>query len=90
MLRNFEYNIPMKEFARLTGRSISTFKRDFQKTFNDSPEKWLRIKRLEKAHFLIQTEKQKPGDVYLHIGFENLSHFSTAFKEHFGYSPSQL
>lgn len=90
MLQNFEYNIPLKEFARLSGRSLSTFKRDFRKLFSESPEKWLRVRRLEKAHHLLKEQHQKPGDVYLHIGFENLSHFSTAFKEHFGYNPSQV
>jgi len=90
MLRNFEYNVPMKEFARLSGRSISTFKRDFQKTFETTPEKWLRAQRLEKAYYLIKEKHQKPGEIYLRVGFENLSHFSTAFKEHFGFTPSSV
>jgi AraC-like DNA-binding protein len=28
------------------------------------------------------------SDVYLDVGFENLSHFSFAFKKQFGYSPT--
>jgi AraC-like DNA-binding protein len=28
--------------------------------------------------------------VYLEVGFENLSHFSTAFKQEFGYTASSL
>ncbi|MET0298699.1 MAG: AraC family transcriptional regulator [Flavitalea sp.] len=90
MLKNFEFNVPVKEFARLSGRSISTFKRDFQKLFATTPEKWLKEQRLERAHYLIKNKKQKPADIYLRVGFENLSHFSTAFKEMFGVSPSMI
>jgi len=90
MNKNFLFNIPIKEFARLTGRSLSTFKRDFTKVFEDSPEKWLRKRRLSEAYSLIKHQKTKPSDVYLQVGFENFSHFSTAFKTEFGSSPSSL
>lgn len=33
---------------------------------------------------------QKPIDVCYEVGFENLSHFSYAFKKHFGYTPTEL
>ena len=90
MQRNFLFNIPIAEFARLTGRSLSTFKRDFSKVFADSPEKWLRKRRLSEAHSLLKLEQRKPSDVYLQVGFENFSHFSSAFKTEFGYSPSSF
>jgi AraC family transcriptional regulator, exoenzyme S synthesis regulatory protein ExsA len=89
MNRHFTYNVPLQEFAKLTGRSLSTFKRDFMKIFNATPEKWLKKQRLERAHFLITQEKQRPSDVYWDVGFANLSHFSDSFKEYFGYSPNE-
>lgn len=87
MNRHFTYNVPLAQFAKSTGRSISTFKRDFTKIFNVSPEKWLRKKRLDQAYFLIAQKKRRPSDVYLEVGFGNLSHFSESFKKQFGYSP---
>jgi AraC-like DNA-binding protein len=90
MSQNYIYNISMSQFARLTGRSLATFKRDFKKTFENSPEKWLLQKRLERAHFLIAQQQQNPVDVYLDVGFESLSHFSSSFKKFFGYNPSSL
>ncbi|MDT0691836.1 AraC family transcriptional regulator [Salegentibacter sp. F188] len=90
MKSHFTYNVPIKQFAKLTGRSISTFKRDFKKTFSQTPEKWLKDMRLDKAHFLISEKKQKPSEVYLQVGFENFSHFSTSFKERFGYNASTV
>lgn len=90
MNHNYKYNIPLASFAKLTGRSLSTFKRDFTKIFETTPEKWLQQKRLEQAHYLISKKKQRPSDVYLEVGFENLSHFSFAFKKLFGLTPTEL
>jgi AraC family transcriptional regulator, exoenzyme S synthesis regulatory protein ExsA len=90
MLKNYSFNIPLERFAYLTGRSLATFKRDFQKVFHTAPQKWLLATRLKQAHFLIEEKNKRPSDVYAEVGFENLSHFSTAFKKYFGYPPSQL
>ncbi len=46
------HNIPLEKFATLTGRSISTFKRDFQAIFKETPNKWLIKKRLDLAHLM--------------------------------------
>jgi AraC-like DNA-binding protein len=86
--RNFMFNVSLSEFARLTGRSLSTFKRDFRKTYGDTPEKWLRSRRLEEAKRLITHEGKKPSEIYYQVGFENFSHFSTAYKQKFGHSAS--
>jgi AraC family transcriptional regulator, exoenzyme S synthesis regulatory protein ExsA len=90
MLQNFHYNVPVEKFAKLTGRSLASFKRDFEKIFQSSPRKWLQEKRLGKAYFLIHEKKQRPGDIYLDLGFENLSHFYTSFKQRFGVTPDRL
>ncbi|WP_158827373.1 helix-turn-helix domain-containing protein, partial [Mucilaginibacter lacusdianchii] len=90
MNHNYKYNIPLSSFAKLTGRSLSTFKRDFTKIFDTTPEKWLQQKRLEQAYYLISKQKQRPSEVYLEVGFENLSHFSFSFKKLFGMTPTEL
>lgn len=90
MHQNFMFNISISRFAYLTGRSLATFKRDFQKTLGTSPQKWLTEKRLEQAHFLIAVKQQKPSQAYIEAGFENFSHFTFAFKKFFGYNPSSV
>jgi AraC-like DNA-binding protein len=90
MCKNFMFNVSLETFAKMTGRSLSTFKRDFGKVFNSSPSRWLKKKRLEHAHYLIKVKRKTPSDVYLEVGFENLSHFSSSFKEAYGYNPSAL
>lgn len=89
MLKNYMFNMTMEKFGYLTGRSLTTFKRDFKKVFNVTPQKWIINKRLGLAHYRL-SEGKKPIDVYLETGFENLSHFSFAFKKHFGYAPTDL
>lgn len=90
MEKNYMFNMPLEKFGYLTGRSLSSFKRDFKKTFNSTPERWLTQKRLELAYYKLTEQKAKPIDVCYEIGFENLSHFSYAFKKHFGYAPTKL
>ena len=84
---NYMYDLSMEEIASFTGRSLATFKRDFKKISNLTPQKWLIQKRLEVAYGMIREDGKRASDVYLEVGFKNLSHFSTAFKRQFGHSP---
>jgi len=86
---NYMYDLSIEEIASYTGRSLATFKRDFRKISLLPPQKWLIEKRLKIAYDKIQNEKHKISDVYLEVGFKNLSHFSSAFKKKFGYAPSK-
>ena len=90
MEKNYMFNMPIEKFGYLTGRSLTTFKRDFKKAFNTTPQKWLTEKRLELARYQLTEKNRKPIDVYLETGFENLSHFSYVFKKQFGLTPTEL
>lgn len=89
MEQNFQFNLPLERFGYLTGRSLTTFKKDFKNAFKTSPGKWLTEKRLQLAHYQLTEQHRKPSEVYLDAGFEDLSHFSFAFKKRYGYPPSQ-
>lgn len=90
MQANFKFNVPVEHFAKLTGRSLAGFKRDFQKVFGKPPRHWLQDTRLEQAHFQIVKNNKKPSAIYLELGFESFSHFSYAFKKKFGFSPKEM
>jgi AraC-like DNA-binding protein len=90
MQHNYQYNIPLEQLARMSGRSLSTFNREFKRLYQSSPHQWIKRQRLELAkRLLLQTDKM-PSDVYLEVGFEDLAHFSRSFKRHFGKNPSQM
>ncbi|WP_343631697.1 AraC family transcriptional regulator [Fluviicola sp.] len=90
MLSNFHFNIPVERFAQLSGRSLASFKRDFQKTFGMPPRQWLLEKRLSEARYLIEKKQLKPSEIYAELGFETFSHFSHAFRKKFGKAPSEF
>ena len=90
MIKNFHFNVKLERFAYLSGRSLAGFKRDFEKIFNSSPSRWLQQKRLQEAHYLVKEKGKSASDVYLDLGFEDLSHFSFSFKKTYGVSPSKL
>jgi AraC-like DNA-binding protein len=90
MLKNFHFNAPIEHFAKLSGRSLTSFKREFAEIFKTSPGTWLKNKRLSEAFYLIRKKSRKPQDIYLDLGFENLSHFYTSFKQKYGMTPAEI
>lgn len=84
---NYCFNLTLKQYATLCNRSLSTFKRDFQKQFNCTPGKWLLEKRLQQALALLKNRDKPVSEAAFESGFENISHFSRCFKQRFGISP---
>ena len=84
---NYTSPITLEELAYLSGRSLSSFKRDFQSIYGETPAKWIREKRLSKARQMLQSSRMSVADVAYSLGFENPTHFSRIFKERFGSSP---
>lgn len=87
---NFATPITIEQLAYLSGRSLASFKRDFNDIFNMPPSEWIRLKRLNKAKEALENTNLSVLDVCYMVGFENPSHFSRIFKEHFGYTPSAV
>ena len=89
MESNFCYNLKIEEFAKMSHRSLSTFKRDFQNHYSKSPGKWLLSKRLDYAATLLVNNLSNVSQVAFESGFEDVSHFSRVFKQKFNQSPSR-
>jgi AraC-like DNA-binding protein len=86
---NYCYNLALDEYAKLCNRSLSSFKRDFYNLYGESPAKWLLKRRLSHALKLLCNSSNTIVDISFESGFENSTHFSHAFKKHFGISPLQ-
>ena len=82
-------NLKLEEIAFLCNMSLSTFKRNFIKEYSVSPGKWLQDKRLLKAKETLEQGNLRPSDIFLDFGYNNLSNFSIAFKNKFGFSPRE-
>ncbi len=90
MQNNYAFKLTLAEYAKLTCKSIPTFKRDFKKVFKDTPAKWVMKKRLNLATELLQNTSLSISEIAFDCGFENQTHFSRIFKEKFGVPPLQF
>jgi len=81
-------SISIVELASLTGRSLSTFKRDFETQFGDTPANFIKDKKLEKALELLQSTALSVSEICYDVGFQDTSHFTKNFKQKYNQSPS--
>jgi AraC-like DNA-binding protein len=89
MQNNFSFKLSLAEYAKLTCKSVPTFKREFKRVFKDSPAKWVVKKRLSLAAEMLENTALPIGEITYECGFENQTHFSRTFKEKFGLTPSR-
>lgn len=82
--------LSLEELAKLSGRSLASFKRDFQQQYNSAPKKWINEQRLEHARLLLLHSHKNVSEVALECGFENSPHFIKIFKQKFGVTPSKV
>lgn len=81
--------LTLKELAFLCNMSVSTFKREFEKHYSESPMKWFQNKRLEHAHYLLHQKQKKSSEIYFEVGYENLSSFIQVYKFKYKKTPKQ-
>jgi AraC-like DNA-binding protein len=75
--------------ARSVGMSMFHFTRVFTEIVGRPPHRYLTETRLAAAHSMLQQGRSVTETCYA-CGFNNLSHFSRSFSNHFGVSPSRL
>jgi AraC-like DNA-binding protein len=89
MERNFLYNLKLAEFAKLSGRSLASFKRDFISIFKTTPGRWLIKRKLQYAKRLLELTDKNINELSFDAGFESPSHFIRSFKEYYQATPLQ-
>lgn len=87
MERNFIYNMKLEEFAKLSGRSLASFKRDFVSIFNTTPGRWLIQKKVGYAKHLLEMTDKNINEISFDAGFESPSHFIRSFKRYYRLTP---
>lgn len=87
METNYPYNLTLGAYAKLTNRSVSSFKRDFQSIYKTTPGRWLMEKKLTRAKQLLLQSDISIANVAFESGFENTAHFSRLFKQKSGFTP---
>lgn len=87
---NFDKPLLIEDYAFLTGRSISSFRRDFKRKYDTTPKKWLLEKKLYKAKQLLSSTNLSINQISLEIGFDNTSHFISLFRKSYNETPKQF
>jgi len=90
MKKYYLNNFSMKDFALLSGRSLSSFHRDFKSKYHITPKQYLLNLKLEHAKSSLTNQTISVSELSNDLGYENTSHFIKAFKEKFGTTPKQI
>jgi AraC-like DNA-binding protein len=80
--------LSLENLAQLSNLSLSSFKREFKRVYNDSPATFIRNKRLEKAAELLVVSDERITNIAYDSGFNDIAHFSKCFQSKYGSSPS--
>ncbi|GJM36552.1 MAG: hypothetical protein DHS20C18_55530 [Saprospiraceae bacterium] len=83
-------NLSIEELAKLCHLSVSSFKREFKKQFNDSPANYINTKKIEKAKGLLSFSKLPISEVAFESGFNDPQYFTRLFKKKEGMPPSEF
>ena len=84
------HQLSVSDLAHLSGRSISSFNRDFKKAFHAPPKQWLTAKRMQLATELLIKNNTTVTEVAAELGYENISHFIKLFKSEYDITPKQF
>jgi AraC-like DNA-binding protein len=80
--------LTIDQLAYLCNMSLSTFKREFKKAYNQTPARYIKHQRLDKAAILLTTSEQQIGEIAFICGFHDVTTFSSVFSKKFGIPPS--
>jgi AraC-like DNA-binding protein len=86
---NLYANLSLEELAALCHLSVSSFKRKFKDTFDNSPRKYIVQKKVEKAAELLKANDLRVSHIAYDVGFDSLATFNRNFSNVFGKSPSE-
>lgn len=89
MEKNYDKPLKIEDYAYLSGRSISSFRRDFKAFYQTTPQQWLKDRRLDKALQLLSEQELSVSSLAYEVGYENTSYFIKEFKKKVGQSPKQ-
>lgn len=85
---NLFSQLTIEQLAEKSNLSISSFKREFAKLYEDTPANYIRNKKLEKAAELLLISDERITDIAFDCGFNDLATFTKNFSDKFHISPS--
>ncbi|WP_126651627.1 helix-turn-helix domain-containing protein [Chryseobacterium aureum] len=85
---NLFSQVTIEQLAEQSNLSVSSFKREFTKLYNDTPAHYIRNKKLEKAAELLLISDERVTDIAWECGFNDLATFTKNFSDKYHTTPS--
>lgn len=85
---NLALPITVEALADKCHYSTDYFSRLFYGTYGIRPNKYIQLKRIERAQLLLLTTTSSLKEIAQKVGFENLAYFSRTFKKHTSKTPA--
>ncbi len=82
-------SVNINELAQLTNHSLSSFKKEFKRIYNDTPSNYIIGQRIEKVAELLPTSNDTISNIAYSCEFKTLAHMSRVFKAKYGVSPTE-
>lgn len=82
-------SLSINELAQLTNLSLSSFKKEFNRVYNDTPNNYLIGERIKEVAQLLLNSNESITNIAYDCEFKTLAHMSRVFKAKYGVSPSE-
>lgn len=86
--RNIFSNKTIEELAKECNKSLTSFKKEFNRHFFEPPHKWFIRQRLMKSRLLLISTNKPIAEIGVECRFPNTSHFIKLFKREYGMTPA--
>lgn len=86
--QNLFNSLSLEQLAFICNMSLSTFKREFKKEFDETPARYIKNKRLEHAAVRLVSDQEPITTIAYESGFQDITTFSANFHEKYLVSPS--
>ncbi len=91
IMTNLKSDFPsLREFALQLGTNEFKLKYGFKELYGTTVHRFLMNERFRNSQMMIQFSDESIKSIAHINGFKSISHFSRAFKKHYGYAPSEL
>lgn len=90
LLENLTNPPVLKDLAKMSGLSEYKLKEGFKQVYGTTVYGFVLDKKLEKAREKLQLGEMQVKEIAYEVGYENPSHFITAFKKKYGITPKQF
>jgi AraC-like DNA-binding protein len=85
---NLFSQLTVEQLAEQNNISVSSFKREFTKLYNDTPASYIKSKKLEKAAELLVISDERITDIAFDCGFNDLATFTKSFSDKYHLTPT--